>query len=1260
MRKYRIISLCTAAVIGAQLIISASAADGTVLCNDNFESGMSSAFADSTATNKVVDTDGGKAYAVSAPAVMNRTNRLRNFELAFDAKIGFDTNDVAAPAVEFRKIDDENTYRLSFNTPGELLTIERVRAGISTPLGSLVFDVDKYSGQWKRIVLTAEDDKITVRYGDDENAVLEVVDAFPIGMGLIEFKPGSGSFEVDNINLVRLPGGIETAEQGEAAVGQQDNQAKEVEGDIIYQNNFDSGNKGTLRSDNKSEVVENEDGFAYKVLGYDYEELSFGWTDFSMECDVKIDFQPYGATWPAVHMRRASNGYRYDIYFESGSQTICIERNTSGQKTFLGNGGADFVSKNGEWAHIKVTAVGSRIRFYYEDMSTPVFDVTDPEPIAMGGIGFANGGSPEFLVDNIVVKQITVIEPEVEENYDDTVYTDYDNSPYKDDINLLMGLGILPEYDEETGFSPDDLITRAEYAKMLYNLIGEFPENTADPAFVDVDMSVDGYNEINILAKYGYFAGGGNGMFFPDNPVTVVDAAKMILSAMGYDALIEKQGGYPSGYYNAARSYGLLKDLDVYSEEELSRDMAAKMVSNALEIPFYTLSVSGTEYSRDDEMTFLTRRDIIKEKGLVTANFIGGIHGYSTYAADEVEFGDRIIKSGKTDISEQLGRYIVAYIYQDELEDEEIVLYYAIDKNKKESIKVSADDVDETTTLTKFVYRDGEKLKNITLKKNITILENGAPAEYNAESLKPDNGWVTLISTDNSTYDLILVENYETFVVGNYSVYDSIMYDKFDSSNTLKLDDTETLVYRAGEEAVLNDIQAGDVLSYAYTTKKDGQDYCIIYATNRKVSGVLTESYEENGHKYFRVEENIYAASRFYDIIKNKGLIEEPTINSTATFFMDRFGKVAYTRISANGFGLIYRTYFSVDSGDYCMQVFTQDGEWKDYRFSSNWKLNGETVDYSAMDTVISQFSTNQLVYINTRKGDEIYSIRTEQPPENKNAELVFNKSLDNVEYFASTGSFNNQSFVDGNTIVFVIPHEQGEKEKYYVRGSGYLSDGTMYYAKAYNQNKYEVAEIVVVDESKREYTNPGKLDRPFVFDHLSYSITSDGDKIALLHGYTGGEEVTYRTEEIDLFLGNGDETKRINKGDSMRLVFDDEGMVAKYVDGYWNTSMSIFRVNQGRQYMFNTSLYTATDMTCVRADVVDYDAGEKRILLSGGAGTTAKAYYMPSEGTVYVYDKATDELRLGSRSDIAPGDFIIMEYSWNVMRDLLIYKNLD
>ena len=205
--------------------------------------------------------------------------------------------------------------------------------------------------------------------------------------------------------------------------------------------------------------------------------------------------------------------------------------------------------------------------------------------------------------------------------------TDKDQLVNKDADSMLVSLGII-EGKPDGSYAPTENVDRAQMAKMLSVIMNKGVDNSALYQSVNSGLTDITSNwakgHINYCYTTGIIAGRGNGTFDPSATVTALEAAKMLLVAVGYDPKIEGFEGADWAINVSVRAdeqgifEGFTKDLSA----PLNRDDAALLIYNALDVEMiqsYTTNNYPIVYS--DHRTILSDKyGVIKVEGVVTAN----------------------------------------------------------------------------------------------------------------------------------------------------------------------------------------------------------------------------------------------------------------------------------------------------------------------------------------------------------------------------------------------------------------------------------------------------------------------------------------------------------------------------------------------------------------------------------------------------------------------------------------------------------------
>ena len=202
-------------------------------------------------------------------------------------------------------------------------------------------------------------------------------------------------------------------------------------------------------------------------------------------------------------------------------------------------------------------------------------------------------------------------------------YSDANSITHTEQIGLLTELGILGGYPDGS-FKPSANVTRAEMAKQIVaiDLGPDFDRlvtsyTSSSKTFKDT-AGTWGEAYINYCAAMGYIKGYGDGTFKPDQNVTAMEAAAMLLRVLGYDQLGEYVGknwnnGIP--VMRDAKTAGLDGNLTLVGISTINRDTASTMVHNTLFAE--TKTFSGYSY-RNNGTLAESKYNIGAVSGIIT------------------------------------------------------------------------------------------------------------------------------------------------------------------------------------------------------------------------------------------------------------------------------------------------------------------------------------------------------------------------------------------------------------------------------------------------------------------------------------------------------------------------------------------------------------------------------------------------------------------------------------------------------------------
>lgn len=170
------------------------------------------------------------------------------------------------------------------------------------------------------------------------------------------------------------------------------------------------------------------------------------------------------------------------------------------------------------------------------------------------------------------------------DTYKDAAAIDKDAA---ESVELLYALKVMTG-DEKGNFNPNATITRAEVAKMIYVILNYGKDDkavnyAAANLFTDVPATEWYAGYINYLAALG-LVNGSEGKFYPTNPVKTAEAAKMLLTAIGYNSADRQYTGanWAKNVLSDASIVGLLGGYKADINGAAPRQWVAVMFANAL------------------------------------------------------------------------------------------------------------------------------------------------------------------------------------------------------------------------------------------------------------------------------------------------------------------------------------------------------------------------------------------------------------------------------------------------------------------------------------------------------------------------------------------------------------------------------------------------------------------------------------------------------------------------------------------------------
>ena len=764
-------------------------------------------------------------------------------------------------------------------------------------------------------------------------------------------------------------------------------------------------------------------------------------------------------------------------------------------------------------------------------------------------------------------------------------------------IDVLSSLGIIRGYDDGT-YKPEKEVTRAEMTSLLLRMLAlsVISSTPVETAFTDVDPSNWAAQDIKTATDNGYVNGYGDGLFGPDDNVTLEQAVKMIVAALGYghDIVLGEGDNWAVNYMGKARDLRLLENVTTGQKDNAPRGAIAQLLYNALEVDLMQPIVgSDGKYEVKKDKTFLTENlKIRKIEGMIVANPSTSLAGStSAVLADEV-----VLKSGIEEIrlkvgnfekaKDMLGMNVVVYEVDDENKENRVIQHIMNKSASVTTLKIAAEDIVTANGTSITYYKDGNENKEYSAKiaSNPVVIYNGKDVDYSYAAsnnlFKPAMGSVELTDSGNG-YDLIKINEYENIIVNtvdssNYKVLAVAPAAYKTAGYELPVNDIDysITITKAGAASTFNSIRKNQVLS---VKKSIGTDPTIIEVliSDETVTGQITAVNDDEytiNNKQYKI-----APSLANDPDLQTDIVSKIVYGASAKFYLDAFGQIAYADFSAATADSNYKYAYLINAmvstkADDAVIMQVYDGSSKKITtLTLNDKVMIDGSSESDGDAIITKLRNNatktnydlqakgetgfisQLIKYQTNSSGKVNEIGT--VGNSIKAELAYDydnyKDGAGASYTSSSRSLKVGSTtvrLSTSTKVFMVPTERSAEDFYSLKTYSGLQNSKKYKIETFDNNTSgnpAYAVVYVTDEAE-----------PVVYNSPTYVISAinevmvDGERKQQLTGYLLNSNATEKTYALE----KNDDASKLTVGDVIRFTENAKGEIAsatlyKYVD---------------------------------------------------------------------------------------------------------------
>lgn len=776
----------------------------------------------------------------------------------------------------------------------------------------------------------------------------------------------------------------------------------------------------------------------------------------------------------------------------------------------------------------------------------------------------------------------------------------------------------------------------------------------------------------------------------PEQKVYTEQAAKLYVGILGYAFKAERMGGYPGGYYAVAAQLGLFDGVSVKVGEPLTVYELSHITVNALDVELATTQTGWTEWAvslHAGDTLLKARFNAIHETARVTANCRSTLTGFSSLKQEEVEIGGVRYKLGDTSADQYLGYQVDFYATKPEDGADGTVLFVK-PYRRTGVLHVPASDLEELTAERCAYYTDEGEREELSIDAAANWLYNQFYAAYgslSAEEKQPRAGYINLIDNNgDGVYDMVSIYDLQPMVVKSVNVeLEKIYFDfeqRFRGRESIDLYTNEPVkpyaIYHInGIQMTLEDLRATDVASIGVA--KNGKTTVII-VSDLKANGSL----EEIAGDKVTIGGTKYKISPYYPTQQKYKL--EPGL--TGRIYLD--GEQNVVAVSREGVSDCKGYVIKVGKEQgldetVLVKMFDETGEIKIYTFADKVTLytpetpKGTAKKGAEMAPFVPE---KEFVLFSAKSSGEIYKLytmsdRTAFGP----GTLDYPLTLDYRHN--STGDKDPKArFYQGliyskyrlvaDSVVFVIPSDEGYTEGYKVKKGNFLASNADHYfggqISFFNVDKYLKIGFMSQISTKTSDT-PAINSKLYTVDGIGRAMKGE-DEYMQISCYDEGKRVNYFVKNEQIASPSvppqyeGVRATQLKRGDVVQLSIDDAGFATGMRLLFRQSDPGAFRVINENGAEVDMVAVEKFGFVYGRVSAVD---GNALLVNAKGDGkdTANDVVYLtnnPSSKKTYAYSygKKSGQLKTIAVNDFEEGDIVVLRKEYN--STLYLLKLID
>lgn len=761
--------------------------------------------------------------------------------------------------------------------------------------------------------------------------------------------------------------------------------------------------------------------------------------------------------------------------------------------------------------------------------------------------------------------------------------------------------------------------------------------------------------------------------FRSDDAITMNEASKIMISALGYNLIAENRGGYPTGYILLATQIGLKDGVKGTGENTISGESMMILMHN-----FLTTELKGIDQNSDGNgisytgetntlLNAMFKIRVSKREVTAVGNHSLVLNADYTEKENYIELdGEAFELEGVN--PDMLGKSVRAFI--------------RYENNNKELICVSEDENTEITVVAKdfasfvgttFKYYDGDLERQANMESAYKVIYNGRKISKWDDKMTSEGATVLrlLDNDDDGKYEILFVDTYSYGTLQSIDYKNKTLGIKLEKS-VLDLSDGRTTIelYDAkGNEIEMFRLEVGTTVAIKASNDKR---YYEIRVCGDSVMGDVKQINTKD--KTMRIDDETYDVSTyFYNKYIKENLV---SIGDSVALILGVSGEVVELKNLTSTMKYGYVINCANESGlkdKAKVRIFSADGKIVDLVISDKTKIDGAgSFKSGEVCTKLREQSFPYIVRFGMNASGELSALDFAEeagddlaktyPADNS---LRWNTKSASMMYKSAASAFTGYARLNSATVM-IVPDSAAnlnDETKYEVGGKSILPSGsTISGIDIYDMDENGEAGLVVLKMDITTNTLGTTSLTGYVVEEVNNCSYNDENMRELVCYGDGAWTSLYLPNDVAVSKTSGND---ITPGDIIRVKTQNGLVSSIFVDVDFSSGAPVLDSKHGANIAFGDKGKDATSSLSYRMGKV-YSTGNGNILISTN-GTSFKR----SDINVYpfgvapiLFDTATGKVRPLETSEVYTylacgdaADTVILRIGETVTKSVYIYR---